>query len=765
MRTKQSILHLQPTIAGKRQAAKPGSLRLLAMVAAAIMLAGLLSGCGGSSGSGTGTVSALTLPSRVQLASAEDSSSSSSAASVRVFSASAARAYDDAGTDYSNEESRVWVDDTNALDMVNDILGVLKDTAYAQFLNQGPYLALVRQVGDEQTSQTGNAGTSTTTEQLMEIVVDVSREDNNSPMIAKIWVNEDDGPGDQPMLIKGYFQVWAGAGDTYQGVYYPYGKLEAHFKGLNSAGAEMFHMAMSIGDGGDGKIRIQYVEDCDETGFEFHNHVNAIASSDMSTGNAYVYTAETDWDSGALDEETLYIAYNDDYFKVQDAEDGTVTAFSRAVDDMTYRVYRYKLFDATDGSAVELTSGFPIRIENGDTTYHAYVGYYGLWAPEEAEVENGTEVTREGSDATYTVIQKAGKLKKHVKTTIPLSKLDGIEMSKWDDTNNQDIVLTYDKDTNKFVQIGVRSQDTNWQVVETGAGTEITFSEWEGAWCDSLQAWLPLGSLGSGFTSTTTLTYHQETTVMPGSDDFPTADLTLKYWDFTANGGTGAWVTYTYDVSEMMLKDSSGNNVVSSSNEFYMPLVLESDYDADADGNENGAGIQSDPGDAFTLNTFYSWSTGSEQWNQLTLLQDADGNYVTFDAPLKFTYEHLTSYDLNDDATYNEKTFTLEYDGFSLQVPWAYDAAEDEWCPLINLKDSADGGPTLEDSDGNLYVVKAVEAGLIMSEVSDTSVADDLEIDTSVAEPDLEYDATKTALVGDKPTDVELEVIKGELVE
>ncbi len=52
-----------------------------------------------------------------------------------------------------------------------------------------------------------------------------------------------------------------------------------------------------------------------------------------------------------------------------------------------------------------------------------------------------------------------------------------------------------------------------------------------------------------------------------------------------------------------------------------------------------------------------------------------------------------------------------------------------------------------------------------MQEVADTSVASDLTIDTSIEAPDLEYDSTKTALVGDFPADAELKVIKGELVE
>jgi hypothetical protein len=69
-------------------------------------------------------------------------------------------------------------------------------------------------------------------------------------------------------------------------------------------------------------------------------------------------------------------------------------------------------------------------------------------------------------------------------------------------------------------------------------------------------------------------------------------------------------------------------------------------------------------------------------------------------------------------------------------------------------------GPT-EDNDR--YVIKGTEESLIMqplSEEPDTTFPTN-----SVGEPDLEYDATKTAQVGDIPTSAELKVIKGEVIQ
>ena len=136
---------------------------------------------------------------------------------------------------------------------------------------------------------------------------------------------------------------------------------------------------------------------------------------------------------------------------------------------------------------------------------------------------------------------------------------------------------------------------------------------------------------------------------------------------------------------------------------------------------------------------------------------DANGQFVSFDPPLKFAYEHGTANDLNGEATYNGKQFSLNYDGFELQIPWKYDPEMGEWQPVFNLKD----GTVLTDGNGVEYVVKGVEAGVVMREAADPA---DLIIDETIDPPTLQYDAEKTGLVGDKP-EAELKVIKGELID
>jgi hypothetical protein len=730
------------------------NLSLFAMIAAALVLAAC---SGGSGSSGSGSVSALTLPDRIELTNVEDQNSASRARAAGLSRA----AYNDAGTDYSAAVKHSWVDDTDALDMVNDILGVVKDTGYANFVNQGAYKALVRQVGESQQSQSGGSATSTTTEQLMEIYVEVSRASNSAPMIVKVWVEEDEGPGEGPILIRGYFTVTQGVSATY-----PYGVMTAHFKGTaldsqGNEGADVFNMAMSVGaEGGD--VVIENVEDSAEGDmFEFHRRVRVVANADVTEGNAYVYEAETDWDNpSVLNTATLQVAFDENYFKV--TEEGKDPVFY-AKDDLLHHVFRYQLFHADTGDALTRNSGFPFETADGK---HGYVGYYGLWAPYGITVDHGDTVYDMDGNA-YTVFRAAGKLTKHTRSSMVLGDLTGMELSKWSD--GSDTIVTWNGSS--FIKLGYRNQD-NGQIVYYVSGdpeylATVTFQQWEGAWCEALKAYLRLGNVSS---STDTVYYHAETTLDPGE----ATDMTLYTWSFTLDapisqtdingaaaaegaywGATPTKKTFNFTSSTMMLTDAEGDSV-----------VLGSGLDLTGTNYEWGYHIGPLTTDPYTVDThwqahesdvYYTWNTGTDEWNQYVTLIDANGDFVSFDAPISFAYTHSTANDVNGDGAYDGKKFRLEYDGFSVNMPWEFDEASGEWQPLINIKDGTLMGPGGDD-----YAIKGVEESLIMTAVSGAGITFDNE--TDVGAPTLTYDATKTAQVGAVPTTAQLKVIKGEVI-
>ncbi len=733
---------------------------------------------GGGSGSGSGstrspTGTALELPDSIDLSEVEITGESG-------FNAPAG--YDDPGTDYTDQEKMSWLDDTDALEMVNDILGVVADTAYEEFINDGPYKALVQSVGDSKESQGGNSSSSSQTEDLMEITVNVSRQDNSEPMIVKIWVKEEDGPGGQAMLIRGYFEVYKGVSEEY-----PCGVLEAHFKGnpLNANGNPMpgdplFVMAMSVTANQDGDVVVQVVDvgEEEEQGFtyEWITKCRVVANSNLTEGNAYVYCAETDWDTQELEEETFYFAYNEDYFKFQDV--GTQEEEVLDKNELSHRIFRYKLFDKDTGALIDRSSGFPIRFEEGG---YGYIGYWGMWIPYGIDCEDGDTVTRVDNDTQYTLVKVGGKMTLHTRAECLLSDLTDIEISVWDDENSEDLIVAWDG-IDSFYKLGIRNWE-NGQIEYLQTPEVYEFSnEWDGGWCESFIAWLPLGNLTPA--NGDTVYYHTEQTINPST----ATDLDLYYWGFALDAPITQQVIddaptnemnywnnpptekhYFFDASELVLKedDETGAEVILGDD-----LNLEGTWFENCGYNMG----QLTTDDSYTEEncweihqaaTFYCWQTGPNEWNQFSTVYDSEGTFASFDAPLRLSYTHLTANDINDDATNDGKQFMLEWDGFDVMIPWYFDEEEEDWTPAFNLKDGVElteaGSQTAE------YVIKGVEEELIMAEVTDPGILTQLEttlpIDDTIPAPTLGYKPSKTANVGAVPANAQLKVIKGEVIE
>ena len=62
------------------------------------------------------------------------------------------------------------------------------------------------------------------------------------------------------------------------------------------------------------------------------------------------------------------------------------------------------------------------------------------------------------------------------------------------------------------------------------------------------------------------------------------------------------------------------------------------------------------------MSTFYTWETGPNQWNKLTVLVDSDNSSVKFDPPMNVKYTHSGT-GSNSGKSYDNATFYLEYGG------------------------------------------------------------------------------------------------------
>ena len=133
--------------------------------------------------------------------------------------------------------------------------------------------------------------------------------------------------------------------------------------------------------------------------------------------------------------------------------------------------------------------------------------------------------------------------------------------------------------------------------------------------------------------------------------------------------------------------------------------------------------------DAFEVwnqDVFYTWETGANSWNKLTMLLDDQGAAVVFDPPLQFTYEHSVENDADGDPTYAGKKFLLQYNGpgdlFGIPmdpVDLDGDGSPDRWYPQFSIADGALMGP-----NGVEYVVKAIEKELTLKDADGSLCAD-----------------------------------------
>jgi hypothetical protein len=117
-------------------------------------------------------------------------------------------------------------------------------------------------------------------------------------------------------------------------------------------------------------------------------------------------------------------------------------------------------------------------------------------------------------------------------------------------------------------------------------------------------------------------------------------------------------------------------------------------------------------GDVSSQTTTYEWSIGTNPWNQLRTLKDAQGAFVQFDAPIRMNYVH-------DEVgtAFHNRTFFLEWDGANLNgVPYEQNGDTGMWYPQFNIPSS-----TVVTSGASSYKIKQLEGEQFMIEVGSPS--------------------------------------------
>ncbi|MHB8623235.1 MAG: hypothetical protein ACYC9J_07950 [Sulfuricaulis sp.] len=602
------------------------------------------------------------------------------------------------------QDSYVQDQTGKGIKQVNSIMCYLGAMAPDAMVNQGNYIALVDQTkcggNQDSASNSGSNSSGSTASQYDTATVNSSRTSNTDPMIGKIWVDQNQQGQQQTIFV----HASATAAPTSTN---PYGVFRMDYCGAAaSGGACMFNGFIDASSTG-----LSYYE-ADTSGGGSQTTAMTLNASDTTTGSGKMSIDQTG--GGGSTSSVFTFAYNSTYFLRDDGVHPT-QCFSRdATDPATgFSVWSYGLYNATDGSRVTRNSGFPIQYTSGGTTYQGYIGYWGLWLPQDvlSSIASGATVQKvtysSGSNPTttdYTLLKAGGKLTKYTKGTTTLAAIDQIRITFWAAASSGPSGLTgyssgtsyemyWDNTNSQFVITGVQTCGSNGCQMSSLTPLATNNSYWTtnypygiNGWSQSVGGNLSINT--SSLAGSSVVSYRTQDIVYPSQyasignleciADCPTASGIAALIGGSASTpfGTTAGnyanttaanlVTYTLDATTGNLIDGSSAPVTTASTALtgmYQngidsgELFAVSDANTVDGGNPNNYNV----GNVDSLSVYYVWETGPNAWNQFSAVMDASGTFVQFDAPLNVNYTVPTG---TAYGVYAGKTIMLQYNGF-----------------------------------------------------------------------------------------------------
>ncbi len=742
-------------------------------MAALLVLAGCSSGGGGGDGSqGGGSVAGLSLPSNVSIIASGDSGGQAGGIALGVVADTSGFAAD---SDYVLDKTQTWIWDESIepLQTVNMILCLMGQTAADKMVNKGAYYALVDEDKCQQGSNQSSAGSSgkSTADKgktYNKWVIQSTRQDNSSPMEVKIWVPaKGSGSGDptDDMRILVHVTATEGVSSTK-----PFGSFSMNYMGVVDAGAvggtPGTDTSVMVGnlrtvDNAQGKPQFEFVDLGGDTldanlglGYGWDNRA-AVVMDDASgtSGVARLFTKP------GLQAADYVVAYDSgNLLRAKDADGdqvpdmGSYACLSRST--FNTQIWRYDLYHlqpgtfggqtVSAGERVKLNSGFPFTYGAG---LNGYIGYWGLWAENEAAISDGTPITRVdygagGAQGTYTVNLSVGRMTKSSADTVPLSQYQGMNFYSSDcfqvpagsplgcpwDSNYSDWVVTVDANNDLVVTAGLTWGQNGPQETPVGPVTVTPTNNGDTVfmWSDALGGQVTYVHDTAVLAANRTLTYYAMSSLSPASSEVSGGTLTLYCYDRCLQGGvtsvmSEADVYYPTDgtVHQYQLAAVNGKLVLTDLGNS-QPVDFSG---VDLSGIGYSWGVNSGPMvadntgitnpwdvyDPTLAPTTYTWESGPNSWNRLvTVTNDATGAVESFDQPLKFSYTLDANDEINGDPSgLAGTTMLLEYGGNGdlWGFPWTSDPNTGRWYSSINLKD----GVVLADANGNQFVVKARE--------------------------------------------------------
>ncbi len=725
---------------------------------------------------GSTSLAALDLAEKISVVDAKSSTDSSSVAPLHIGFDNIRAAISTSGfsvdSDYNQDTTQIYVHEKSAeaMNSVNEILCSIKQTKYDGMINQDPYKAQIDITQCEQKGESSDASSqdqssgSNRAEYEMWTVYS-TRADVNSPHIVQAWVHQepDDGGGpggDGGMLIKARMIIEQAADDDN-----PYGLFRLDFAGygvdasgnLDATSSMNGYMYTEISSSG--QVYLKFYNGMEMMGETLEQKVSFSRNTDGSSGGGT--TTSFDFDQNGLTTANFNFAFSDDYFYRED-KGGNKSCLDR--NNFSEIAWRYGLYDST-GARVNRDSGFPIKAESGSDEYFGYIGYWGLWMPEDANIGNGDTVYRmefgkKGDEAKqeYTVYKVGGKLIRNTRKTLSLEDIKGLPLNyyNWSGDQKEYRVVWTGTALNKT---HVRDANWNWQKI---AEAEVTFDQWDWSfnfYSESLggdgQVIFSASESGGNvtidqaLTNTSTVIFHMRDVVFPSDSDVPanlicydncpdsTALTSSDPYHTRAVDGDNMPVSHTYTFSDMVLKEG-GTSILRPTaigeNDHGLwtgPLFENTGANMTALQCDWDAGLTCGWKAWQVLDVFYTWETGANDWNQFTTLKDGSNNYAEFEAPLFIQYTHSQS-----GHDYDGSVFYLEYGGFGnlhgipstcvddeTGVEISCDSENARWLPEFGIANGANASWTNDQSVTVEGVIKALEKEQSMVKVDNSVCA------------------------------------------
>lgn len=567
------------------------------------------------------------------------------------------------------------------LNMVLCVVGAMDP---GEMVNAGPYIALI----DMNKCQSNGGGSSGVTNYAT-ATVDVTRADNSSPMIGKVWLSftSDGGVAN----VYAYLSATQSPSGTS-----PYGVFRLDYIGMKGgqAGFNGFVDAQPTSIS-------QY-----ETGSNSNNSAMTLNATSTNSGSGTIQA-----NGGS----SIDFAYNASYFRRSDGANDL--CFDRAKANAGVSVWQYGTYSAVDGSRVDLAHpGFPILATYQNASYYGFAGYWGvnfqgldLNSIPDAQPIPGLTITdqRPNNSTSYTFSKVGGRLTKWTQQATTLHSLDGIPIMVGTDltgqttgnpavTGFQQWQIQWSSATQAFTVTGSQQCGNNGCVVTTispaatvnaGSFNLMPISGWANSYGGSIN----IPPTGTAHQDGDAVNYYEQATVVPGTaalglyclNQCPTAAALAAFQNGNGqstpygNGTAQQWfsapaantVVYGFDAGG--LEDLSGGAPValvleqsaafSSSSQFGNGINSGRLFDVPLSNANCPAGTPSgtvcEPANP---SVYYSWQTGPNQWNQ-SLWLSSNGNVVPFDAPqnVAYTVPSGAAY-----GAYSGLPILLQFDGF-----------------------------------------------------------------------------------------------------